>query len=286
MKIFFVIVLTLTSLTIQGQALVNSTNVWYVINEPNFQPIYYEHYRFGSDTIISSKQYKQVYFSNDSLMSSWWYYGALREDSVKKVYFVRQSEVNERLLYDFNLNVNDTFQICYGSYPVSVSLIDTVTLLNGEQRKRLWFTPGPEVWIDGIGSTMGLVSDGGYAYCITTDGGTIFLNCFSENDTLKYKDTFFNFPCVTVTGNSDIEKYISIDLSPNPFHNYATLTISDFGFEVYNLRIYNAMGRLLQNQIIYNRQTRIDRNSLPNGIYLYQALDTKGNSIIGKFVLD
>jgi len=286
MNKLLVIILAVSSLTIQGQSLVNSTNVWYVIDAPFSQPISYDHYRFDGDTLISSQLYKQLYFSNDSLMTTWWYYGALREDLFKKVYYVRPSEVNERLLYDFNLNVNDTFHICYGAYSITVNSIDTITLLNGESRKRFSFTPGPEIWIDGIGSTMGVVTDGGYYYCPTTDGGTIFLNCFSENDTLKYKDTFYNIPCSIVTGISDKEQNIHIDLFPNPFNSYAVLTISDFRFTNYNLRIYNAMGQLLQNQVINNGSTKIDRDLLRDGIYFYQIINCKGYSMTGKFVIE
>ncbi len=80
---------------------------------------------------------------------------------------------NEWLIYDFDLEVGDTFN----SYEVIDT--DTITLLNGEDRKRLFLTKngiGMVEWVDGIGDlAWGL-------FPIADFEGYTSLVCVKEND--------------------------------------------------------------------------------------------------------
>lgn len=97
----------------------------------------YHHYGFGGgnhhiqktnlrhdlrgDTTINNLTYKKVYYSARDSVSAGdppWsntvtnlydiYAGAIREDSEKRVFVLPPDELNEQLLYDFNLSIGDT----------------------------------------------------------------------------------------------------------------------------------------------------------------------------------
>jgi len=81
---------------------------------------------------------------------------------------------NEQLIYDFNLDIGDTFNNYY------VVDVGTITLLNGEERKQLFLTQNPIdtiiEWVDGIGSLTGGL------FSISDFEGYTTLICVKEND--------------------------------------------------------------------------------------------------------
>jgi len=282
-KLLLLFSLSLT-LSAKGQTLVDTNKIWtitYCISNGGC-PTYI--YKFNGDTIIGSHQYKKLNASYDSTMSQWYYQEAMREDSTKKIFRVQYGDTTEDIYYDFALNKNDTFKTCFMSFPMHLDSIDTVQLLNGEKRKRFLFDLNMpnEIWIEGIGSLSGLINVG-YQYCSVDI--VDFLNCFTEDNILKYKDPISN-TCYFVVSVGESEKNISITLSPNPFHATATLSILDSRFTKGDLKIYDVMGQLVQQQIISNQSTKINRNGLCDGLYFYQLSNSEGLMLTGKFVVD
>lgn len=77
--------------------------------------------------------------------------GYIREDTIqKKVYFLINEE--EFLIYDFSLQVGDVFT----TYGWEVENIDSILLDDGQYRKR-WVYWQDNFWIEGIGSSLGLI---------------------------------------------------------------------------------------------------------------------------------
>jgi hypothetical protein len=272
------------ALSAKAQVLVDSNNIWNIV-EGSFwtgPDRTTETYRFFEDTIINGKTYKKLYVSTESSLTNWNYDGdALREDSSKKVYIILDGGV-EQLLYDFNLNVNDSFNLCgpWGQAE-AVTSIDSVVLLNGEKRKRIKFGNSypPMEWIEGIGN-LSLFTESGVCF---TDVN-FWLNCFAENNTLKYKDNANGF-----TSCLYYYQKLYVTLSPNPFHGAATLEIrnGELGIKNLELKIYDVMGRVVHEQIVNRNSEIVNRDGLPDGLYFYQ-LRTNDYELIGtgKFVIN
>ena len=154
---------------------------------------------FNGDTIIGNLNYLKVLESIDSNQSYWEFKGFLREDSVSRCTYFRSGN-NEGLLYNFNLDINDTvvihnyYQFGYTAEIICTS-IDSV-IINGESKKRYLFKdasngyPDIDTWIEGIGSIYGILCSGIWASGMT--GGYRNLLCCSQSDSIIYIDSVYN----------------------------------------------------------------------------------------------
>ena len=178
----------------------DSNAVWNEYTGTNSGYGYYIESIIG-DTIINSIKYHKVYKHTESLtpsdtiitISNSWFIGAIREDSLKRIYFYNKYAVpccgktdSTYLLYDFSKHVGDTvffsnnFQYGY-TYPyLIVNSIDSILAYN-QYRKR--FNLNGETWIEGIGSTRSLFSAIlGIPTCFCTNE----LVCYKYRDTSYY----------------------------------------------------------------------------------------------------
>jgi hypothetical protein len=125
--------------------------------------------RYGlfEDTIINSTLYHKVYdlFDTNLIHENSSYFAAMRLEDKKVI--IQIQNFPETILYDFSLTVGDTiwYEIggfvypsgCYlwpQSHWKTVTSIDTITIENGDQRKRWHLESGfmSDTWIEGIGS--------------------------------------------------------------------------------------------------------------------------------------
>lgn len=74
----------------------------------------------------------------------------------------------------------------------------------------------------------------------------------------------------------------SIDFVPNPFHDVATILNSDF--QDADMVIYNAVGS--QMGIRKLKAGTVYREDLPNGLYLFKVVNSKGKESIGRFLIN
>lgn len=133
--------------------------------------------------------------------------GGLAEDANKKIWFtpLANSEgfgcnnvlLNDSiyLIYDFDVSVGDSIQSLY--YPSVVTSIDSVQLLTGESRKRYWLTNSrnSEVWIEGVGSSRGLLSSQDVLFeCISNRC------CYKNDDAVVYSGNYDSL--IIVDGHS------------------------------------------------------------------------------------
>jgi hypothetical protein len=155
--------------------------------------------KIGGEVIIYDSIFSNVFETRDSLQQEWDHVGYLREDTVgKKIYFSKWGE-EIGLIYDFDIEVGDSVIIdnYYVGFEDVIMFCDSINsvIINGVSRNQLFFSSPnkgwiADIWIEGIGSRLGLLNSGlggaGYA------GGGDELLCCSKNDTIIYMDTVYN----------------------------------------------------------------------------------------------
>ena len=263
-----------------AQNLVEIDNQWNIAVYPTFSPNTTSYsIRIGEDTTLNNIVYNKVYYSSDSLNTSWQFYNSyLREDLTKKV-FLKEGSSEDILIYDFSLEVNDTFlveDVC----TLIVHEVDSVMLNNGEVRKRLklgikeipdW---GEEYWIDGIGSNFGLISHFGFCYSDYSDA----LLCFYSNSELLYPETP---PSCFITPVREI-KPSNFKVSPNPFFDVLNVESEEFDIEYYI--IYDITGRIINEGMFGNLNYRINLQQIKTGFYILVLRDMQGKLYSQKLI--
>ena len=218
----------------------------------------------GADTVINQKVYKKLYHTThhapgtefDSTYTH--FLGGMRE-SGKQIFMISEwlcLDTIERMIYDFNdVSVGDTIysQVLTNGLtqfiPHIVTGLDEVEI-NGSTRRQILLQDESgffnESWIEGIGSSLGLV----YAsYWLLTDN-SYDLNCFYEGNNLHYSNPFPTyafctapFPdseCAPVITATDPEPDpISLTLFPNPV--FSALAVQSSAL-FKSVEIVNAMG--------------------------------------------
>ncbi len=178
-----------------------------------------------NDTVYYQLQAKWLTDNNLIKNNQITFFVFIREDTIaKRVYFRHHESFNEYLLYDFNLKRGDT-TIVSNYYDTSnnhfffVHDIDTISLLNGEKRKR-WIMyevnygqSKKDIWIEGIGSTRGVIYPGemeDVVFNLSTE-----LLCFFFDGKRLFHHPIYD--CIYTWGVNVNEHNVSqIIISPNP----------------------------------------------------------------------
>ena len=201
----------------------------------------------------------------------------LREENQKV--FVYNS-YGERLLYDYSLNIGDTFACSY-DLSMKVISIDTLDILINGQRCRKWsfayywegdttnlFTMSDGVeWIEGLGSTKGLLF---YDVASTLIAGGGYMNgrlrCYEyEEDLIYHKES--SDDCENhLLGIGTVDKE-SLLLYPNPAKESITLEAME------DIFIYNSLGQVVRHIPNPKGETTIKISELPKGIYYLKSGD-------------
>src|ERR1700739_886515 len=152
-------------------------------------------YTLSGDTLINGKVHHKLYhvggyYSSgticwSTLSHSRSFYGAIREDSMKRVYLccITGSTTKDSLLYDFNLKVGDTLKQFNSQVVISyVHSIDSI-MVDGAYRKQFVISSNAaqphqiiDSIIEGIGSLQGLVEPIAPVFEYAC-----WLNCFRQN---------------------------------------------------------------------------------------------------------
>jgi len=221
-------------------------------------------------SLISSKQYFQVLKTDSEFSTDWSGTGEYIRYENNIVYTPWLD--GEEEVINFNLTIGDTFSVIPPGYGVKliVDKIDTITLLNGEQRRR-WKLRciddnppnifGYTEWIEGIGNIDGLFA---------TDNMCIFdvpsseILCMYKNDNLIYDNPDYDSCWVTTTSTDEVSIQ-TMRLIPNPASDILTITTSNESLNL--VRIYNVLGNL----IFGGRSKSIDISKFPEGFYILTA---------------
>lgn len=261
-------------------------DVWWTMLMPN------------KDIMIDGKPYRQFIGTPDNIF--------LREDTTSRKVFIRyQQSATESILYDFSLQIGDSF---YFKFPVAGEpndsysawyLLDSIftsyipnTNVPSEQRRFFRFKSNypPKYknrkiyWIEGIGTTSYPI----YMYdCFSLDTATsqygcnTSLQCMKDGDSLVYKSTNF---CETEMNNS-IEKTSTysdyIFCSPNPANDKITIKTSTH--RINSFSIFDLTGRaIIPIQPFLNEE--IDVSSIKDGVFFIN-FTTSDNTVIFKKII-
>ena len=204
--ILLIVLLTVSSANSQNTAFLNTDKLWAVLHEysgvhihPNdpYPFIKTTWYKIGGDTIINEKNYKHLLASNDSLKLHWTQNGAIREEEMKVYYF---NNSNEILLYDFDININDTISLLRNGTNVNY-VLDSIGFYTTEinELKAFYYSTftnkNPEwkineIWLEGIGSLNGLLNES-CAFLTPCDDNYELL-CYLKNGMKIYSAPGYN----------------------------------------------------------------------------------------------
>jgi len=285
MKKLLLILLTLITIKANAQTLVDTNKVWNVVSCLNFGPCGTTVFSFGADTTIRTFQYKKLIVNRDSAGFAYSYPIAAREETItKRIYFY---ENGEYLAYDFSLNQGDTFTTSLNgcNLQMTVDSVDTISLLNGELRKRMFLSNfGQETWIEGVGSLNGLTFVGTGSCFIDVYPE---LNCLKENDTLKYQSSNFTDCFYNTVGIQEIHNIINFRVTPNPFTESTILSFENPLHEINILKIFNMQGQIVREYSnVKGNEIKIDREKMNDGIYFFLIMNEKRIVANGSLIIN
>jgi Secretion system C-terminal sorting domain len=245
------------------------------------------------DTILGGNNYYKVYSQLNNLI------GFYRE-SGKKVYakILNYADTSEILLYNFNLNVGDTFydrrKDVSGTafiYKYKVTSITASTLTSDVRMQFNFNYAGYQgaatsysnlgfscnsFWLEGIGSIKGIfntrTSAEGTEYfvaAVVSNASFANLICF-EHKNLQYMAQ----SCLTL-GLKENETNSNIRFYPNPSSGFLNMQLTDATLSNYNLKLINVLGQEEKIDDLVKQSDIITLNiqQLKKGIYFLQVFD-------------
>lgn len=244
-------------------------------------------FRFDGDTLIDGVPYTVLW---EVVGPARYYKAAMREDGQGQV-FARGFEA-EQLLYDFTLEVGDTFtgSDLNGCSPPwwEVAAIDTVLLLDGSERRRWHFVreglfgEGP-AWIEGVGSSWGVAYED-FNWC----GADWYhgMLCQSRNDTLLYQDPEY--------GTCEYSTLSIVPPGGDAGFSWAaapdggTLIVQVHGTQgPWSLLVHDIQGRLIQRSAGAGDGTHVlPHGAVCAGVYVLELRSSTGSRAVQRVWLD
>ena len=250
-----------------------------------------QHYIFQGDTIINDLLYKKMYVSTKEFPKfpkDYTLQNFMREDENKKVWYKGNSSSEEKLYYDFSLEIGDTLpkEIEHsGISDVIVEDISYITMKNGEEYK-VWHLSawcfGPpnhkEFWIEGIGSSLGVLN----ALTGNFVGGFTCLLCYHENGKLIYNDNPWEGVCYK-TSSAGVNTYDNqINIYPNPVKDLLHIEIKE-SMNIHAISLINIQGQIIRCYESTVRQ--LDISNIAEGFYFIKLSSSEGD-IIKKVLIE
>jgi len=242
-------------------------------------------YKFENEPYFweNGVQYYELNYSNDESggfqeTGDWFH-----EDGNQKIYKYNNDTNEDELFYDFGLMVGDTFAsplLMNSDYPFYiVTEVDSVTLLDGKERKRITLSQNcddwPEIyWLEGIGDTRGFYA---HTYNCFWDAPSTELLCYHSYNELIYQKEDEN-TCYIYTSTESIPSN-EISFVPNPVDDVLHI---ETDLSIQSIQIINIYGQTVNN--INSNDTNINTAHLPNGSYMLKVIDKDGRQYVDKFV--
>lgn len=272
-------------------------------------------YSLSHDTTINAKQYTLItsqhiwsFYTNDNVLyapqnlnSSSHTFGALREDSNKKIWFINFINYSftcytysnsfwpwaidsDLLLYDFNLHVGENLTY---PFPRQVNKIDSIKLEDNSYRKRFVFSDPTDYWLEGIGSSLGLFG----AYKLPTNPPndlnvcSYWLNCFSQNSQVLFEKsnliagiTCDSLETSTLFGSPQFaNNEFPFLIFPNPTENLTTIQFSLVHQSRIQISVFDISGKeilILVNDEVQAgiRSLQINTSDFAKGVYILKMI--------------
>jgi hypothetical protein len=271
------------AVTAQGNTnLLDPGKMWSSVEWIPWGGWYYNTYynRFAGDTTINGIAYKKIWQAEDQNHSNWYLSGFIRQDSAGNV-FARNTQGIEGMIYNFNLEVNDSISIhnpFFGlEFTTHVSQIDTIVIQpGGISRKRITLAPSSwggnnEYWIEGVGSVAGILWSGLHAFSLT--GAKYDLSCHWQNGNLVFKTNIFT-GCYVSTVSVDVNEAGEIlTIYPLPATPQSVIHFEGLPGNNYHIEIWNMFGQKIQTRPISSGDTVIlSPFHLKAGVYIMTLL--------------
>ncbi len=192
------------------------------------------------------------------------------------------SDMQEYILFNFNLKVNDKVLVPLGltqnnSSEYKVVGIDTINLPDGKHKRFTYLETGglqqkSFTLIEGIGCT----DEPFKVYYRTADPVFYLLNSYTGRQCqYKFNDTCPPNPCTFVSKIESPQKP-DIKIYPNPCGEQLQLNSA----ETFQYQLLNTLGQPIQTGTCQNQ---IDMSELPKGLYLL-VLENDGERVIERVV--
>lgn len=236
------------------------------------------------DTLIGNQMYSKLLSSEGEAY-------LLREDTVEKKVFLIETyngNFDEKLIYDFGMEIGDTFDYYYAPNQIQFSLrldsVKNITFDNGAPTRAYflgvkWGNPDSYfhdklVWIEGMGD----IGKFFYGRCIGIVGCEIYNNllCYKKNEELYYINPQFN-TCFRDSGVNDELTNYKVKIVPNPVYSAFTIKTE---LDIVKVQIYDLNGKKLTSTSSQN----INVNNLNPGLYIAKLLTNDGKFVVKKFV--
>jgi len=237
------------------------------------------------EEIINGKTYKKIYRDGELTNCR------LREEN--GVIFSFQEDLNdEKVMIDLNLEVGailteDYFCLGGGGGTLgSYHIIEVYTTFIAGANRKVITLEGYDIfgepigyfeqWIEGIGSTNGLVPFG-YNYDFYST-----MSCFSENNNVTYFNDFNQCdPPILFIDKFNLNHII---LYPNPVINKSILQLP-IEAEIDQIKIYTISGQLIKTKNISSNNYIINSMDYENGLYFYQVYSKGLHIKTDKFIV-
>ena len=247
---------------------------WYILGEyvwspPNPQGTFQVYHYQGETTYIEGLEYHTLYSQLDRSLI-----GAYRNDG-SEVYYrswnsATSSYDDDKLLYDYNLEVGDYFNDAdEQDHPMEVTEVSTITDLNGVTRKKISFEfvddpSKTEYWIEGIGSNKGFIYMG--QFDAIGQGEMYHLLCYHEGENLIFVNPDYN----TCDIDEIEENIVKADISiyPNPAKDVIKI-LNDNSLHISYVEIFDLTGRTVLRT---EKANDIDITSLSDGQYFVKII--------------
>lgn len=239
------------------------------------------------DTLLAGNLYHKTYSNTGALLG---FYRELNKKVYAKV--LNHADTSEILLYDFNLNVGDTFydkrkSSAQGTffYKYQVTSITTSTATT-DARKQYYFNcvgyqgppnsysnVGPACafsWIEGIGSVEGLFNtrspvEGLECFqAALVLGPTAYLVCFEHKNIQRMAQS-----CATLY-LKELSDNLNFNIYPVPTTGLLTIDFNNT-MDVLKVEIVSSLGQhVYQTNTVTQHPLTINLQDLPNGFYFLQ----------------
>lgn len=242
---------------------------WYILGEyvwspPNPQGTFQVYHYQGETTHIEGLEYHTLYSQLDRSLI-----GAYRNDG-SEVYYrswnsATSSYDDDKLLYDYNLEVGDYFNDAdEQDHPMEVTEVSTITDLNGVTRKKISFEfvddpSKTEYWIEGIGSNKGFIYMG--QFDAIGQGEMYHLLCYHEGENLIFVNPDYNTCDIDEIAENLANNNVSI--YPNPAKDIVKI-LNDNNLNITNVEIVDLTGRVVLST---DKTDGIDISELAEGQY-------------------
>ena len=281
----FALLLMTRSVAVYAQEyvpIIQEGNVWNTLDVTvGMYNTYYNNVNwFSGDTIIDDVRYaKLMGITNGGAPHL---FSVLREDNGKV--WERLNNQREILLYDFTANVGDTLWCGLWADEYHYNIVDSISIehIGGVDRKKFWFgleygwfgiITAAEIWIEGIGSDLGLLYSGSAGIC----GAYYCTLCFHQNDELIWQNPNYDDCTFDAVGENIGVKKV---LYPNPTRG----TIRIEADNIRHVAIYNNLGEIIFETETSDNTFEYNFGDKRTGLYIIKVRMFDGSEFTERIV--